>query len=63
MGPSGREPVSVSRYHYVHNPYHFVASRATLHSDRNPPPKIEFHRYCKGLYANFMYPLVKKKIL
>ena len=30
---------------------------------RNPPPKIEFRSYCKGLYTNFMHPLVKKKIL
>ena len=29
----------------------------------NPPPKIEFRRYYKWLYANFMHPLVKKKIL
>jgi len=29
----------------------------------NPSPKIEFRRYCKGLYANFIHLLVKKKIL
>ncbi len=37
----------------------FITGKVNL----NPTPKIEFHRYCKGLYANFMHPLVKKKIL
>ena len=27
----------------------------------NPSPKIEFRRYCKGLYANFIQPIGEEK--
>jgi len=43
--------------------YHPGIILTRAHAILNPPPKIEFRRYCKGLYANFIHPLVKKKIL
>jgi len=46
------------------SPYVWLSRSLSISANTlNPPPKIEFHRYCKGLYANFMHPLVKKKIL
>ena len=53
---SGRRESSFRGNYHVKNRNHSVRKISL-----NPPPKIEFHRYCKGLYANFMHPLVKKR--
>ena len=34
---------------------------ATGKVGQNPPPKIEFYRYCKGLHVDFMHIFGEEK--